>query len=66
MTVDFYCDEVLSGKTDVKKVYETENVLGYYHTRPAYQMHIVCIPKKHIPSLTAVGHKNIHRIDEWC
>ncbi|WP_026909183.1 HIT family protein [Paucisalibacillus globulus] len=52
MTNDFYCDQVLSGKTEVEKVYETENVLAYYHTRPYYQVHIVAIPKKHILSLT--------------
>jgi histidine triad (HIT) family protein len=52
MTKDFYCDEVLSGKTEVERVYETENVLAYYHTRPSYEVHIVAIPKKHIPSLT--------------
>ena len=51
MTEDFYCDEVLSGKTLVKKVLETENVLAYYHTRPFYPVHIVAIPKIHIPSL---------------
>jgi len=51
MTEDFYCDEVLSGKTQVNKVLETENVLAYYHTRPFYPVHIVAIPKKHIPSL---------------
>jgi histidine triad (HIT) family protein len=54
MTKDFYCDEVLSGKTLVKKVLETENVLAYYHTRPFYPVHIVAIPKKHISSLIAV------------
>lgn len=34
MTEDFYCDEVLSGRTYVKKVLETDNVLAYHHTRP--------------------------------
>ncbi|SDZ42456.1 histidine triad (HIT) family protein [Evansella caseinilytica] len=51
MTEDFYCDEVLSGKTPVKKVMETANVLAYYHTKPFYPVHIVAIPKRHIPSL---------------
>lgn len=51
MTEDFYCDEVLSGKTEVNKVLETENVLAYYHTKPYWPVHIVAIPKKHIPSL---------------
>ena len=51
---DFYCDEVLSGKTQVEKVCETENTLAYYHTRPFYEVHIVVIPKKHITSLIDV------------
>jgi histidine triad (HIT) family protein len=48
---DFYCDEVLSGKTPVRRVVETDRVLAFYHTRPAYAVHIVVIPKLHIPSL---------------
>lgn len=51
MTQDFYCEEVLSGKTEVKKVLETENVLAYYHTKPFYPVHIVAFPKKHVSSL---------------
>ncbi|MGP4072868.1 HIT domain-containing protein [Piscibacillus sp. B03] len=54
MTSDFYCDEVLSGKTQVDKVLETDNVLAFYHTRPYYPVHIVAIPKKHISSLIAL------------
>ncbi|WP_061570457.1 HIT domain-containing protein [Bacillus atrophaeus] len=50
-TEDFYCDEVLSGETKVKKVLETENVLAYHHTKPFWPVHIVAIPKKHISSL---------------
>ncbi len=48
---DFYCEEVLSGKTPVEKVIETENVLAYRHTRPFWETHIVVIPKRHISSL---------------
>lgn len=48
---DFYCDEVLSGKTPVERVLETERVLAFRHTRPAYAVHLVVIPKLHIPSL---------------
>ncbi|SES97201.1 HIT family protein [Paenibacillus sp. NFR01] len=51
MAEDFYCEEVLSGRTAVSKVLETENVLAYHHTRPFYPVHIVVIPKKHIASL---------------
>ncbi len=51
MSKDFYCDEVLSGKTPVEKVIETDRVLAFRHTRPAYPVHIVVIPKQHIDSL---------------
>ncbi|RNB86974.1 HIT domain-containing protein [Brevibacillus fluminis] len=51
MSEDFYCDEVLSGKTPVQKVMETDRVLAYYHTRPFYEEHVVVIPKRHIHSL---------------
>ena len=51
MTNDFYCDEVLSGNTEVDIVKETENVLAYHHTKPYYPVHIVATPKKHISSL---------------
>jgi histidine triad (HIT) family protein len=54
MVEDFYCDEVLSGKTVVEKVRETENVLAFHHTRPFWETHIVVIPKKHISSLLTV------------
>ena len=48
---DFYCEQVLSGKTLIEKVFETDNILAYYHTRPHWPVHIVVIPKKHISSL---------------
>jgi histidine triad (HIT) family protein len=54
MSDDFYCDEVLSGRTPVRKVIETDNVLAYHHTRPYYPVHLVVIPKKHISSLIAL------------
>ncbi|MFF2890783.1 HIT family protein [Paenibacillus sp. NPDC057967] len=51
MSEDFYCEEVLSGRTEVRRVMETDRVLAYHHTRPFYPVHIVVIPKRHIPSL---------------
>jgi histidine triad (HIT) family protein len=55
MSDDFYCDEVLSGRTQVERVLETEQVLAFHHTRPYWPVHIVVIPKLHIPSLVALG-----------
>ncbi len=51
---DFYCDEVLSGRTPVRVVLETEGVLAFHHTRPAYPVHIVVIPRQHVESLLAL------------
>ncbi len=54
MSHDFYCDEVLNGRTSVNRVVETDNVLAYHHTRPFWPVHIVVIPKRHIASLVAL------------
>ena len=51
MTNDFYCDEVFSGRTQVRVIAETDNVLAFYHTRPFFEVHIVVVPKRHIASL---------------
>lgn len=53
-TEDFYCEQVLSGKTEVQKVLETDNVLAYHHTRPFWETHIVVIPKTHVASLLTI------------
>ena len=58
MTQDFYCDEVLNGKTPVNTVLETNAVLAYHHTRPFYEHHIVIIPKIHISSLISNEEEN--------
>lgn len=55
MPDDFYCDEALSGKTPVRIVRETGKVLAFHHTRPHWAVHIVVVPKQHIPSLTTLG-----------
>jgi histidine triad (HIT) family protein len=58
MTDDFYCHEVLSGRTSVNVVRETDNVLAYHHTRPYWPQHIVVIPKRHISSLLELEAKD--------
>ena len=54
MPEDFYCDQVLSGKTPVDVVKETDRVLAFHHTRPTWDLHIVVIPKEHVRVLTDV------------
>ncbi len=55
MTDDFYCDEALSGKTPVRVVEENDTVLAFHHTKPFWPVHIVVVPKQHVPSLTDLG-----------
>jgi histidine triad (HIT) family protein len=55
MPNDFYCDEVLSGKTPVEKIFETDNVLAFRHTRPFWETHVVVIPKSHVASLLTLN-----------
>lgn len=52
---DFYCDQVLNGKIAVSAVVETDHVLAFHHTRPFWPVHIVVIPKQHVPSLLDAG-----------
>jgi len=55
MTDDFYCDEAISGRTPVDVVVETDDVLAFHHTHPFWPVHIVVVPKRHVPSLTDLG-----------
>lgn len=48
---DFYCDEVLSGRTVVDVVIDRDDILAFHHTRPFWPLHLVVIPKRHILSL---------------
>ena len=50
---DFYCDQILNGKVQVKTVAETDLVLAFEHTEPYFEQHIVIVPKQHIDSLVS-------------
>lgn len=52
---DFYCAEALSGRTRVEVVAETDEVLVFHHTKPYWPVHIVVVPKHHVPSLVDLG-----------
>ena len=51
---DIYCDLILPGHLPVQVVHETESVLAFRHTRPSWPLHIVVLPKEHVPSLLAL------------
>jgi hypothetical protein len=54
VSADFYCDEALSGRTPVEVVAETNEVLAFRHTRPFWPVHIVVIPKRHVPKIRVI------------
>lgn len=55
---DFYCDEVLSERIEVEKLYESKKVLAFHHTKPSYKIHIVIISKEHIKDLIELKEKH--------
>lgn len=48
---DWYCEDVLSGNLQVRIVWEDERVLAFHHPNPTAEIHVVVVPKKHIPSI---------------
>lgn len=48
---DEYCSDILTGKIKVKEVQNTKYSLAYYARKPAWPVHVILIPKKHIGSL---------------
>ncbi|MFZ5807677.1 MAG: HIT family protein [Chloroflexota bacterium] len=48
---DWYCEDVLSGRIKVRTVWEDDRVLAFHHPQPQAEIHVVVIPKEHIPSL---------------
>ncbi|MEU5425920.1 HIT domain-containing protein [Streptomyces olivoreticuli] len=61
---DFYCNEALNGRTPVRVVIETPTVLAFHHTNPSHPVHIVVVPRDHIPSLADLGDADPARLDE--
>ncbi len=48
---DWYCEDVLSGKLAVDRVWEDERVLAFRHPNPKAEIHVVVIPKAHVASI---------------
>ncbi|WP_028595872.1 histidine triad nucleotide-binding protein [Paenibacillus assamensis] len=43
--------KIIEGTLPSKKVYETERVVAFHDIQPKAPVHIVIIPKKHIPTM---------------
>lgn len=55
---DFYCHQAIPGLVAINVVTETDRVLAFHHTRPSHPVHIVVVPKAHVPSLVDLGDDN--------
>lgn len=47
--------KIVKGELPSRKVYESENVVAFHDIQPQAPVHIVIIPKKHIPTMNDVG-----------
>ena len=61
---DFYCDVALKGLVEIKKEYESDNVLAFHHTQPHWPVHIVVVPKKHIESFLTLTENDMPVLNE--
>jgi histidine triad (HIT) family protein len=48
---DWYCEDVLTGRIEVDTVWEDDRVLAFHHPSPQSEIHVVVIPKDHVPSI---------------
>lgn len=51
--MDWYCENVINGDLKIDKVYESETILAFHHTKPFWEHHIVVVPKQHIESMAS-------------
>jgi histidine triad (HIT) family protein len=50
--------EHMSFAIPVKRLRETETLLAFYHPKPAYQFHVLLVPKKSVASLKEFDSKD--------
>ncbi len=48
---DWYCEDVLSGRIEVERLWEDDLVLAFHHPTPHTGIHVVVIPKRHVESI---------------
>ena len=50
--------KIIAGEIPSKKAYEDESMLAFYDINPQAPVHILVIPKEHIPSVDGVNAHN--------
>jgi histidine triad (HIT) family protein len=56
--------KIAEGSIPSRKVFENDRILAFHDIQPAAPVHILIIPKKHIPSLNEMGDKDWELIGE--
>lgn len=56
--------KIIKGEIPSKKVYEDENVYAFHDINPNAPVHVLVIPKTHIPSINAVNESNIDAVSK--
>ena len=52
--------KIVEGSIPSKKVLETDTVLAFHDIQPAAPVHVLLIPKKHIPTMNDVTAEDAH------
>jgi histidine triad (HIT) family protein len=47
--------KIAAGEIPSKKIYEDDHVLAFHDIQPIAPVHVLVIPKKHIPNLMEIG-----------
>lgn len=55
MASDCVFCRIIAGEIPASKVYEDENCLAFRDIKPAAPSHLLVIPKRHVPRLSACG-----------
>ncbi|MBP1156337.1 MULTISPECIES: histidine triad nucleotide-binding protein [unclassified Paenibacillus] len=56
--------KIVEGAIPSKKVFENEHVFAFHDIQPAAPVHVLIIPKKHIPSMNNVESGDLHLLGE--
>ena len=56
--------KIVAGELPSKKVYEDEHVLAFEDISPAAPVHVLLIPKQHIPSVMAITAEQFSLVGE--
>ena len=64
MTDCIFC-KIIDGKLPARKVYEDDRVVAFWDASPASPIHVLIVPREHIPTLNDVPEED-QTVDHLC